>query len=80
MNPLQQVLDFLERLEEHNIFYRLSCARSDALMVELAIPGERWEVEFFPDGHVEVEIFSNRQGIYGEEVLPRLFEEENNEE
>jgi len=26
-------------------------------MVEIAVPGERWEVEFFEDGTVETEIF-----------------------
>jgi len=25
-------------------------------MVEVAIPGERWEVEFFANGNVDVEI------------------------
>ena len=42
-------------------------------MVEVAIPGERWEVEFFADGHVEVEKFIGQAEILGEEELERLF-------
>jgi len=44
-------------------------------MVDIAVPGERWEVEFFEDGHVEVEVFrSTSDGLEGEEALDRLFE------
>lgn len=43
-------------------------------MVDIAVPGARWEVEFFADGHVEVEIFrSNGTGVVGEEALAELF-------
>lgn len=56
-NPLKSMLDFLAALDDARIFYRLSRPRAEALMVEAAIPGERWEVEFFADGHVEVERF-----------------------
>jgi hypothetical protein len=56
-NPLQAMLDFLLALDERKIFYRLSRVREEALMVEVAIPGERWEVEFFADGRIETERF-----------------------
>ena len=42
-------------------------------MVAIAVPGERWEVEFFADGHVEVEIFAAKP-MEREEALARLFE------
>jgi hypothetical protein len=73
MNPLQKLLDFIVKLEEHGIFYALTSVRSDAIMVEIPVPGERWEVEFFPDGQVEVEIFRGGSEIMGEEALERLF-------
>ncbi len=41
-------------------------------MVEVAVPGERWEVEFFRDGTVEVEVFRKVGGIVGEEALAPL--------
>ena len=75
MNPLQKLLDFIVKLDEHGLFYHLSCVRSDAIMVEVAVPGERWEVEFFPDGHVEVEVFASRVDMQGEEALQKLFED-----
>lgn len=56
-NPLQAILDFLLALDERKIPYRLSRVRAEALMVEVAVPGERWEVEFFADGTIETERF-----------------------
>jgi hypothetical protein len=58
MDNLQRLLAFLAHLERSQIFYRLSSIR-DAIMVEVAVPGERWEVEFFGDGHIEIEVFSS---------------------
>jgi hypothetical protein len=76
MNPLQKLLDFLTELDNRKIFHRLSRVRPEAIMVEIAVPGERWEVEFFADGAVEVEVFGPSHGIIGgEEVLHRLFDE-----
>ena len=76
MNPLEKLLDFLSDLDERKIFHRLSQVRPEAIMVEIAVPGERWEVEFFADGHVEVEVFGRSPGIVGgEEVLRRLYDQ-----
>ena len=51
---LAGALTFLNRLEVARVPSRLEHVR-DALMVSLATPGERWEIEFFEDGSVEVE-------------------------
>ncbi len=76
MNPLQKLLDFLTELDNRQIFHRLSRVRPETILVEIAVPGERWEVEFFADGKVEVEVFGPSHGIIGgEEVLHRLFKE-----
>lgn len=64
-NSLQDLLDFLNGLERVRIQYRLSHSREEAIMVEIAVPGERWEVEFFADGELEVERF----GVTGEGVV-----------
>jgi hypothetical protein len=53
---MQKLLAFIDQLNTRNIFHRLNSVR-EAVMVEVAIPGERWEVEFFADGSVDVEIF-----------------------
>ena len=51
------LLMFLNELRRGKIYYRLSQHRDDAIMVELAVPGERWEVAFLNDGTIDVEVF-----------------------
>jgi len=51
------LFSFLQELRQTKIHYRLSDPRDDAIMVEVAVPGERWEIEFSEDGSVEVEVF-----------------------
>lgn len=55
-NALGKALLFLEQLEGANIHYQLEHIR-DALTIVAAVPGQRWEIEFFEGGHVEVEHF-----------------------
>lgn len=69
---MDQLLDFLNKLEEHQIYYRLNKVR-DAIMVEIAVPGQRWEVEFFPDGSIEVEKFITTGVIEDASALDVLF-------
>jgi hypothetical protein len=72
MNPMQKLLDFLCELNNRKIFYKLSHARNEAIMVEVAVPGERWEVEFFADSHVEVEVFGSNGVKNGEQLSTLL--------
>jgi len=51
------LLDLLRTLDADKITYRLSRPRDEAVMVEAAVPGERWEIEVFEDGHIEFERF-----------------------
>ncbi len=44
-------------------------------MFHIAVPGERWEVEVFADGNVEVERFISVSGIEGPETLSALIEQ-----
>jgi len=69
---MQKLLEFLDRLDEAHIYYRLNKVR-DAIMVEIAVPGSRWEVEFFEDGSIEVEEFTSAGGIRDESALDVLF-------
>lgn len=68
---LAKILVFLERLDQHNIAHRIQQVR-DAIMVCVDVPGQRWEIEFFEDGHVEVERFVSTGSIEGEDVLNEL--------
>ena len=70
---MKKLLEFLSKLEENNIYYRLNKVR-DSIMVEVAVPGERWEVEFFENGEIEIEKFVSA-GMFGEQELDVLFSE-----
>ncbi|HLH42605.1 MAG TPA: hypothetical protein VKV74_06445 [Bryobacteraceae bacterium] len=43
---VSELLDFLARLRSAHIHYTLSDPTEGAIMVEVAAPGERWEIEF----------------------------------
>lgn len=73
--PIPQLLDFLGRLNRARISYTLAHNRDEAIMVLIAVPGARWEVEFFADGSIEVEVFESSGSLQGPEMLARLFEE-----
>lgn len=73
-NPLQKFLTFIEIIQEHGIYHKLNCVR-DAIMVEIALPGRRWEVEFFADGEIEVEVFTSDGHIGNAEMLEQLLDD-----
>lgn len=64
--------EFLNKLEEKNIFYKLNKVREEAVMVEVAVPGQRWEIEFLDDGTVVIEKFLSDGNIYEEAELDTL--------
>ena len=72
---MNNLLNFLVNLEKKKISYRLEHNREDSIMVLIAVPGERWEVEFFGDGRTEIEVFGNSSGVHTatvNEILSRL--------
>jgi hypothetical protein len=66
------LLSFLGELRAANIDYRLNQVRDEAIMVEVAVPGERWEVEFVDDGTVEIEVFRSDGSIHDAAALNEL--------
>jgi len=56
MNPLEQLLEFISSLQANRIQFNLQSVR-DAIMVAGVSPGEYFEIEFFADGHIEVETY-----------------------
>jgi hypothetical protein len=60
MDTTGRLLSFCAALEQRRARYDVLVARPDAVMVALAVPGERWEIEFFTDGRIEVERFVSR--------------------
>lgn len=75
MTPSEsRLLQFLNKLDNANIHYTLAHYRFDAIMVDVSVPGQRWEIEFMADGTVEVEIYKSNGEILGEQSLQTLFE------
>lgn len=67
-----RLLTFLNDLRAGRIHYRLDQHRQDAIMVEVAVPGERWEIEFLDDGGVEAEVFVSDGNIRDSHALDDL--------
>jgi hypothetical protein len=47
-------------------------ARDDAIMVSVAVPGERWEIEFYDDETIELERFVSQGVVEAPTVLTDL--------
>ena len=69
---MKRLLEFLDLLEKKNLYYKLNKVR-DAIMIEIAIPGQRWEIEFFDDGRIEVEKFISEGVLHDESAFDTLF-------
>ena len=61
----------MEELEEAKIHFNLSKIRN-TILVEIAVPGERWEVEFMEDNSIVIEKFISDGDIYDEGELEFL--------
>lgn len=78
MKYIKELICFLNELEEKNIFYKLSKYRENAIMIEVTVPGERWEIEavscaFDEECQVEIERFKSDGHIGEEKELNTLF-------
>jgi len=71
-NVFDKLTAFLTDLEGRQISYTLSHNREEAIMVNVAAPGERWEIEFLEDGSIEVERFISNGEVHNEEILRDL--------
>ncbi|HVU30367.1 MAG TPA: hypothetical protein VHE36_08215 [Sphingomicrobium sp.] len=68
----QSVHEFLRELDDTRTYYRLTSVREGAVMVEVALPDERWEIEFFDDRDPEIEVYRSDGTIFGPEKLDEL--------
>lgn len=73
MASLVEFNDFLNKLEDRNIFYRLIKVRRESIMVEVAVPGQRWEIEFMDDDTMEIEKFISDSAYFDAKELDVLF-------
>ena len=70
---------FLRELEDRKIHFELGRHRDEAVMVKVAVPGQRWEVEFCEDGTIDGEVFRSAE-MLGSEGLRRLLDEDDEAE
>jgi hypothetical protein len=61
---VEKLFAFCAVLDERRVRYDLKVVREGAVMVAVVIPGAYLEIEFFPDGTVEIERFVSR-GVEG---------------
>ena len=76
-DAFSKMLTFLNQLDEMNIPFYLEHNREETIMVSIAVNDERWEVEFYASGDMDVEVFYGEGEdvpLEGEEALARLFD------
>jgi hypothetical protein len=71
-----RLLDFLNRLDQAHISYQLRNTRPDSVMIDISLPGWRWEVEFMVDGSIDIERYRSVAGVENDPgLLETLFED-----
>ena len=63
----------LDHLREAKINYRVRNDREGAVSVDVAVPGERWEIDVLSDGSIEIEVFKSNGTIQDDAALRELF-------
>ncbi len=70
----ERLLAFLDRLDAAHVQYALGHARPESVMVDISLPGWRWEVEFMLDGSIEIERYQSVTGVEDDlQLLEDLF-------
>ena len=72
----REFLALLVKLDRARISYRLHHSRDDAMLIEVNVPGERWEIELCDYGDEfqwEIERFRSLGKIEDESALDELF-------
>ena len=74
MQKLTDLIIFLNELERNKIYYELGKIRNNSIMIIVAVPGQRWEIEFMADGTIEIEKFCSNGEIFNENEIETLFQ------
>jgi hypothetical protein len=72
---MHELLEFVAKLQSLKLSYSIEVNTPNAVMVLVAVPGERWEIEFSNDGDVDCEVFVTRAGVESDkrdELLKRF--------
>ena len=74
MTDYDRLLDLISKLRAAKIHFTITSVRDDAIMLEVAVPGEHWEIELMQSGAIEIEKFKSDGTIHDESALSDLFE------
>ena len=66
---LHKLFDIIRDLKKSTIHFTLCVTRDEAVTIIAAVPGQRWEIEVFQNGDVEVEVFRSTGDILDEKQL-----------
>jgi hypothetical protein len=72
--PTLTLYGLIRELVASGTHYALTSVREGAVMVQITIPGERWEVEFFDDREPEIEVFRSDGTTFEPDKLDELRE------
>jgi hypothetical protein len=72
MSALSSLATLCEELDRKRVPYELDLVRPEAIMIKVAVPGERWELEIFDDGRIELERFVSQGVIDGINAISDL--------
>ncbi len=70
---IESVLALLQRLQIACICYTLAHNQEDAITIQVVVPGQRWEIDFYVNGTIDIEIFKSDGAIRDISALETLF-------
>jgi len=69
---MDKLIEFLNKLEEKKIYYRLDKTNEEYILVEVVVPGERWEIEFSLN-EIRIEKFKSDGHLFDGKEIDVLF-------
>jgi len=75
VTTFEKLMEILQTLEQSKVFHALLYTRENAVTISATVPGQRWEIDVFSDGEIEVEIFTSDGTLYGQDKLDQLVRE-----
>ena len=69
---IMNINKFLNILDEKKYILSQNKIRPESIMIDVVVPGQRWEIEFMEDGTIEIEKFISDGDFYSKEELEVL--------
>jgi hypothetical protein len=68
----QLAFNIIREFREANIAFTLNVTRDDAITILAVVPGQRWEIDVFEDGTVDVEVFQSNGELHDVDRLQEM--------